>query len=165
MKMQHKQATTAEAQHQVATWQALGREVVFTNGCFDLLHYGHVHYLAEAAALGDYLVVGLNSDASVQRLKGQHRPIQSEQSRAAVLAALACVDLVVVFEDDTPLELIRCLTPDVLVKGGDWAVGDIVGSGHVLGQGGQVYSLDFIEGHSTTSLQKKIILASRNRMP
>lgn len=156
MKMQHKQATAAEAQYQVATWQALGREVVFTNGCFDLLHYGHVHYLAEAAALGDYLVVGLNSDASVQRLKGQHRPIQPEQSRAAVLAALACVDLVVIFENDTPLELIQHLTPDVLVKGGDWAVADIVGSNHVLEHGGKVCSLTFVEGYSTTSIEQKI---------
>lgn len=129
--------------------------VVFTNGCFDLLHIGHVRYLTRARELGDLLVVGLNSDASVRRLKGPTRPVVSEQDRAEVLRGLRAVDYVIIFEEDTPLELIRQIKPDFLVKGGDWTVDKIVGSDFVMSYGGQVLSLPFEEGHSTTSLIEK----------
>lgn len=154
--IQHKIQALGHAQEMVKLWQAAGESVVFTNGCFDLLHYGHIHYLAEAASLGQRLVVGLNSDASIKRLKGPTRPIQTVDSRLYVVAALTFVDLVVLFEDDTPLELIQTLQPDVLVKGGDWKVADIVGSKEVLAGGGAVYSLDFVQGYSTTQLEQKI---------
>ena len=140
----------------VQTWKEKGLKVVFTNGCFDLLHYGHIHYLAEARSLGDKLIVGLNSDASVSRLKGAHRPIKDEQNRQFILAALACVDAVVVFDKDTPYELIQLVKPHFLVKGGDWQPKDIVGSDIVLTDGGKVLSLPFVEGHSTTTLEAKI---------
>ncbi len=145
-----------EAQKKVQMWKDHGREVVFTNGCFDLIHYGHLHYLAKAKDLGDYLVIGLNSDASVSRLKGKHRPIKDINSRQLQLASLSFVDLVVVFEEDTPQELIKSLLPDVLVKGGDYKVEEIVGYEAVTAQGGTVCTLDFIEGYSTTAFEKKI---------
>ncbi len=145
-----------QLQQQVQAWRKAGERVVFTNGCFDILHYGHVDYLARAAGLGERLVVGLNSDASVSRLKGAHRPIQDEQSRLHVMAALGFVDAVTLFEEDTPLELIRLLMPDVLVKGGDWRPEQIVGADLVLAAGGEVHSLPFIEGYSTTAIENKI---------
>jgi rfaE bifunctional protein nucleotidyltransferase chain/domain len=141
----------------VGQWQSNGQRVVFTNGCFDLLHYGHLHYLAQARDLGDRLVIGLNSSASVSKLKGRHRPINDELTRQTMLAALAFVDLVAVFEQDTPLELITLLRPDVLVKGGDWATHQIVGSELVLAKGGKVFSLPFVDGYSTTNIEQKII--------
>jgi rfaE bifunctional protein nucleotidyltransferase chain/domain len=137
-------------------WRAAGARIVFTNGCFDILHYGHLHYLASARDLGERLVVGLNSAASVSRLKGPHRPINDELTRTHLLAALEVVDAVVVFEDDTPLELIRLVRPDLLVKGGDWRPEQIVGSDLVLAAGGQVRSLPFVQGYSTTNIEKKI---------
>lgn len=140
----------------VQQWQAQGHKVVFTNGCFDILHYGHVHYLAQARDLGSKLIVGLNSAASVSRLKGPNRPILDEATRQLLLASLAQVDLVVVFEQDTPLEIISLLLPDVLVKGGDWKPADIVGSDLVLAKGGQVVSLPYIDGYSTTAIETKI---------
>lgn len=133
-----------------------GLRLVFTNGCFDLLHEGHVRYLNEASTLGDQLIIGLNSDASVSRLKGPQRPINQQLSRAYVLAGLECVDAVIVFEEDTPLKLIQLIIPDVLVKGGDWNVNQIVGSDFVLENGGQVFSLPFYNGFSTTSIAEKI---------
>ncbi len=126
--------------------------VVFTNGCFELLHRGHVEYLAQAKALGDVLVVGLNSDASVQRLRGAGRPLVAEADRAAVLVALRSVDAVTLFDEDTPLELISTLLPDVLVKGGDYDLDGIVGREVVEEAGGEVRVLPFVEGHSTTSI-------------
>jgi rfaE bifunctional protein nucleotidyltransferase chain/domain len=144
------------AAQMIRKWQNNGLEVVFTNGCFDLVHFGHLAYLAEAAAQGQKLVLGLNSDASVARLKGAHRPIKDQKNRAYLLASLEMVDLVVLFEADTPLELIETLQPDVLVKGGDWAVDQIVGSEIVLAKGGRVKSLTFVEGYSTTNLEQKI---------
>lgn len=141
----------------VARWKAAGDRVVFTNGCFDLLHYGHLHYLADARDLGQRLVVGLNSAASVRRLKGPYRPINDELTRTHLLAALEVIDLVVVFEEDTPLDLIRLLLPDVLVKGGDWKPEQIVGSDLVLANGGQVRSLPFVDGYSTTSIEQRIL--------
>jgi rfaE bifunctional protein nucleotidyltransferase chain/domain len=129
--------------------------IVFTNGCFDLLHVGHVRYLQNAKALGHKLVVAINSDASVARLKGPKRPVQSEKDRAEILAALACVDYTFIFTEDTPLQVIHKITPDILVKGGDWQVKDIVGSDFVLSKGGKVFSLPFVEGRSTTNIISK----------
>ena len=137
--------------------EALHRQkIVFTNGCFDVLHYGHVHYLAQARQLGDLLVVGLNSDASVRRLKGESRPVNPEQARAFVLAALEMVDYVCLFEEDTPYELIAAVKPDVLVKGGDYAVDNIVGSDIVKGRDGEVVVLPFVEGFSSSSIIEKL---------
>jgi D-glycero-beta-D-manno-heptose 1-phosphate adenylyltransferase len=137
-------------------WKSIHESIVFTNGCFDILHLGHVDYLYNAAALGDHLVVGLNSDASVKRLKGQHRPIQKEISRLAVMASLACVDAVTLFEEDTPEVLIKMIRPDFLVKGGDWKVREIIGSAEVLAYGGSVLTIPFIQGYSTTLIEQKI---------
>lgn len=134
------------------------RRVVFTNGCFDLLHPGHIRYLREARALGDALVVALNSDRSVRALKGDGRPILTEQERAEVIAALECVDYVTVFDEETPRELIASLLPDVLVKGGDWSIDTIVGREEVEAAGGEVKSLAFIEGVSTTDIINRILL-------
>jgi len=136
---------------------ALPRPLVFTNGCFDVLHRGHVTYLAQARALGAALIVGVNSDASVKRLgKGDDRPVNLEQDRMAVLAALEAVSLVVLFDEDTPLELISACRPDVLVKGGDWTPDRIVGASEVQGWGGMVRSIPFVHERSTTALLKKI---------
>ncbi len=131
------------------------KKIVFTNGCFDLLHVGHVRYLKEAKALGDVLVVALNTDASVQKLKGPTRPVQKEEDRAEILAALGCVDHTFLFSEETPEKAIRKIKPDFLVKGGDWAVSQIVGSEVVLSYGGKVLSLPFVDGKSTTSLIAK----------
>ncbi|MCK4839842.1 MAG: D-glycero-beta-D-manno-heptose 1-phosphate adenylyltransferase [Desulfobulbaceae bacterium] len=140
----------------IAQYQQLGRRVVFTNGCFDILHRGHVTYLEEARRLGDCLVIGLNSDASVRSLKGPERPMNDEQSRARVLAALGCVDHVVLFGDDTPLGLITELLPDLLVKGGDWPVDKIVGAEEVMAAGGGVLSIPLVGDFSTTALIERI---------
>ncbi len=145
-----------QIQKTVESWKATGQKVVFTNGCFDILHYGHIHYLAQAKDLGDRLIIGLNSADSVRRLKGPNRPINDETTRQHLLAALEFVDAVVVFEQDTPLELIRIALPDVLVKGGDWQAKDIVGSNVVLANGGEVRSLPYIKGYSTTAIEQKI---------
>lgn len=144
------------AAQRVRQWSAEGQRVVFTNGCFDLLHYGHIRYLAEARELGARLVIGLNDAASVSRLKGPGRPINDEQTRLWQMAALQFVDLVVPFSEDTPLLLIQALQPDVLVKGGDYSIATIVGAGEVLSRGGQVEVLPYIEGYSTTSIEAKI---------
>lgn len=137
--------------------KAEGRKVVFTNGCFDILHKGHVDYLEKAAAKGDVLVVAVNSDDSVRRLgKSPLRPIQDEQARASVIAALASVDYVVLFNDDTPAALIDAIIPDVLVKGSDYKPEDIVGYATVVGHGGKVETVDFITGYSTSAIEKKI---------
>ncbi len=149
--------TFEEIEHTLAQWRAAGQRIVFTNGCFDLLHYGHLHYLSEARDLADRLVVGLNSAASVRRLKGPHRPINDELTRTHLLAALEVVDAVVIFEDDTPIELIKIVQPEILVKGGDWKPEQIVGSDLVLAKGGQVLSLPFVQGYSTTNIEQKIL--------
>jgi len=133
----------------------LAKKIVFTNGCFDLLHVGHVRYLQQARSLGDYLVVGVNSDASVKRLKGPKRPVQNENDRAEILAALAVVDAVTLFDTDTPYDLIKVVQPDVLVKGGDWPPEKIVGYDIVKARGGEVRSLQFVEGRSTTELIRR----------
>lgn len=130
--------------------------IVFTNGCFDVLHFGHVHYLLEAKKLGDILVVGLNSDDSVRRLKGPERPINGEKERAFVLAALCCVDYVVLFEEDTPENLIKAVLPDVLVKGGDYALDQIVGADFVNQNGGTVTTIPFVEGYSSSRIIEQL---------
>jgi len=134
-----------------------GRRVVFTNGCFDLLHPGHVSYLAQARALGDVLMVALNSDRSVRELKGPTRPILNEEERTVVMAALGCVDYVTIFDQATPRELIARILPDILVKGGDWGVSEIVGRAEVEAAGGAVYSLPFVEGCSTSDVIARIV--------
>ena len=133
-----------------------GKKIVFTNGCFDLLHPGHVDYLERAKALGDILVVGLNSDSSVRRLKGDERPINTEIDRGRVLAGLWCVDFIIIFNEDTPYNLIKAIEPDVLVKGGDWPIEKIVGRDIVQARGGEVKSLEFLPGYSTTAIIEKI---------
>lgn len=151
---ERKICTRAEFEQRAA---ALPRPLVFTNGCFDVLHRGHVTYLAQARALGASLIVGVNSDASVRRLgKGDDRPVNPEADRMAVLAALEAVSLIVLFDEDTPLQLILACKPDVLVKGGDWAPENIVGSREVLGRGGTVHSIPFRHERSTTALLNRI---------
>ena len=145
----------------LAAWRAAGERVVFTNGCFDLLHLGHVDYLEKARALSDRLVVGLNTDASVRALK-PGRPLQDETSRARVLAALAFVDAVVLFDEPTPLQLIEVVQPDTLVKGDDYDVAGIVGHELVLGRGGRVVTVPLVAGYSTSAIVKKILNSPAN---
>ncbi len=133
------------------------KRIVFTNGCFDILHPGHARYLSSARALGDYLIVALNSDRSVQAIKGAKRPIFPEKMRAELLAALECVDSVLIFDEDNPLRVIKSLLPHVLVKGGDWQEDRIIGADVVKAGGGQVRSIPFVTGYSTTSIIDKII--------
>lgn len=133
-----------------------GKKIVFTNGCFDLLHKGHIDYLSKARELGDVLILGLNTDNSIKRIKGETRPIQDEDSRAFILASLVCVDYVVMFEEDTPYYLINTIKPDVLVKGADYKKEDIVGGDIVEKNGGEVTTIEFLDGYSTTNIIKKI---------
>ena len=141
--------------HQLEIWRNEGKKLVFTNGCFDILHRGHVTYLAQASDMGDVLLVGLNTDASVRRLKGESRPVNDEQARALVLAALQFVDAVVLFDEDTPYELIRSVQPDILVKGNDYRVEDIVGYDIVKAKGGEVRTVALVDGYSTTEILAK----------
>ena len=141
---------------QIAKWQVFNDTVVFTNGCFDILHLGHIDYLSKAADLGDRLVIGLNTDASVSKLKGANRPVINQITRAHKLAAMAFVDAVVYFDEETPLELIKTLKPNVLVKGGDYTIETIVGANEVLANNGKVEVIPFLEGHSSTSIIEKI---------
>ncbi len=145
-----------EAQRLCVMWRMKDEQVVFTNGCFDILHLGHVQILESAAHLGDKLIVGINSDASVKRLKGAERPIFSEAVRARMVAALEFVDVVVLFSEDTPLELIKTLSPDILVKGADYKKEDVVGKEWVEAHGGSVMLLPLLEGFSTTSIIERI---------
>lgn len=155
-RIQAKIMSISLAQAQRRDWAARGEKLVFTNGCFDILHYGHLHYLAQARDLGDRLMIGLNDDASVGRLKGSNRPIQDIQTRQMMLAALEFVDAVVLFQEDTPLKLIKAVLPDVLVKGGDYTPDSIVGAKEVQAAGGEVKVLSFIPGYSTSSIEQKI---------
>ena len=132
------------------------QKIVFTNGCFDLLHVGHVTYLAQAKALGDVLVIGLNTDASVRRLKGPNRPVNAQDARALVLAALESVDFVVFFDEDTPYNIITQVKPDILVKGGDYEIDNIVGGDFVRARGGQVLTIPFVDGFSTSNILEQI---------
>lgn len=146
----------AELLQQLSIWKLKNESVVFTNGCFDILHRGHIQLLTEAAALGDHLIVGLNSDASVKRLKGNDRPFHQQQDRAFLLAALEVVDAVIFFNEDTPLNLIHIIRPNFLVKGGDYQLENIVGADFVLQSGGEVHIVHTLEGYSTTKiLQQK----------
>lgn len=149
------------ASRMVANWRAKGEQVVFTNGCFDILHAGHVSYLAKAKAMGDRLVLGLNSDDSIRRLKGPTRPINSESDRGQVLAALESIDIIVVFDEDTPLELINSIKPSILVKGADYKIEEVVGAKEVLSWGGEVRLVEFLEGRSTTLIAEKIATGAR----
>jgi D-beta-D-heptose 7-phosphate kinase/D-beta-D-heptose 1-phosphate adenosyltransferase len=145
-----------EALKRIAEWRAQGMRTVFTNGCFDLLHPGHVDYLERARALGDALIVGLNDDDSIRRLKGPARPINPLADRARMLMALRAVDMVIPFQEDTPLKLITAIRPDVLVKGGDYRPDDIVGADQARAAGGEVVVMPFIEGYSTSGLIARI---------
>ncbi|MDB5159177.1 MAG: D-glycero-beta-D-manno-heptose 1-phosphate adenylyltransferase [Mucilaginibacter sp.] len=140
----------------VVFWQSEGDKVVFTNGVFDLLHIGHITYMAKAADLGDRLIVGLNADGSVKRLKGESRPVNDQANRAALLAALFFVDGIVIFDEDTPLNLITTLLPDILVKGADYTIDNIVGAKEVIANGGEVKTIDLVEGYSSTSIIQRI---------
>ena len=145
-----------QALQHIQLWRAENKCIVFTNGCFDLLHPGHIDYLSKARALGDVLIIGLNDDASIRRLKGPDRPINPLADRAIMLSALKFVDLVVPFSEDTPLKLITAVKPDILVKGGDYQPNDIVGATEVRASGGKVIVMPFVDGHSSTSLIQRI---------
>ncbi len=155
--MKEKIVSLAEAVAAAAMARAAGKKVVFTNGCFDILHVGHTRYLSQAKALGDMLVVGVNSDSSVRGLeKAPERPLVTEDERAEILASLAVVDVVCIFDEPTPAKLVEKINPQILVKGGDWPTDKIVGAEYVLAHGGQVLSIPLVEGHSTTNLVDKI---------
>lgn len=154
--LQSKITDLTSLQSQIAIWKQAGQKVVFTNGVFDLLHIGHLTYMAKAAELGNKLIIGLNSDASVKRLKGESRPVNNQNSRAMLLAALFFVDAVVLFEEDTPLNLISALLPDVLVKGADYQIENIAGAKEVLANGGEVKTITFVDGYSSTAIINKI---------
>lgn len=141
----------------ILNWREQNQKIVFTNGCFDLLHLGHVDYLAKAKDLGDRLIIGVNTDASIRRLKGEFRPLQDENSRLHLLAALEVVDAVVLFDEDTPYELIKQVQPDVLVKGADYKPESIVGYDIVTSRGGKVETIEYLEGYSTTSIEQRIL--------
>ncbi len=148
--------TREELVKQVARWRFLGKTISFTNGCFDILHAGHIASLSEAAREGDILIVGVNTDASTKRLKGDTRPVNNENGRALLLASLAIVDAVTLFEEDTPLELIIALMPDVIVKGGDYTIEQMIGAKEVIANGGRIVINPIVEGFSTTGIIEKI---------
>ena len=148
--------TQEEASRTLSLWRFKDEKIVFTNGCFDILHSGHIEYLAQAANLGTKLIIGLNSDASVKRLKGENRPVNDENARALALASLIFVDEVILFDSDTPYDLIDYVQPDVLVKGGDYNPEEIVGYDIVKAKNGKIITIDFVEGYSTTSILNKI---------
>ncbi|MCX6352883.1 MAG: D-glycero-beta-D-manno-heptose 1-phosphate adenylyltransferase [Bacteroidetes bacterium] len=149
--------TQENLRHMVAYWRFKGLKIAFTNGCFDILHKGHIDYLAHASALADILIVGVNTDASVKRLgKGANRPLQDEESRSLIIASLSFVDAVILFDEDTPLNLITQIKPDVLIKGADYTIETVVGAKEVLAYGGKVELLPYLEGYSTTKIEEKI---------
>jgi len=148
--------TQVQIQPALNVWRLLGKKIVFTNGCFDLLHLGHIDYLSKAADMGDKLVIGLNSDASASALKGSGRPITDQLSRSVMLASFSFVDAVVIFDEPTPLHLIELVRPDILVKGADYSIEQIVGADLVLKYGGEVKTIDYLNGYSTTLIEKKI---------
>jgi len=155
-RLQSKILSFSALENQLKKWRNSNEKIVFTNGCFDLLHLGHINYLAKARDLGNRLVVGLNTDASIMRLKGSSRPIKDEQSRVALLAGMACIDAVVLFDEKTPIKLISMIRPDVLVKGGDYKIKDIVGHEIVLNNKGKVCTIDFVDGYSSSKLIEKV---------
>ena len=145
-----------EALKQVKQWQSEGKKIVFTNGCFDIVHLGHIDYLEKARNLGDKLVLGLNTDSSVKRLKGESRPVVNEYARARMMSAFEFVDTVILFDEPTPKELIETLCPNILVKGDDYSIENIVGADFVIGKGGEVKTISLVNGYSTTAIIKKI---------
>jgi len=145
-----------DLKRQLSIWKFFGKKIVFTNGCFDIVHLGHLDYLSKAKDLGDILLVGLNTDESVKQIKGSHRPVTDQQARAIFLASLKFVDGVILFSETTPFNLIKEIKPDVLVKGSDYQINDIVGADIVAENGGKIITLDFLEGYSTTSIIKKL---------
>ena len=151
--------TSADADYQrmLNIWQFQGKKIVFTNGCFDILHLGHIDYLSKAKDLGDVLIIGLNTDLSVSKIKGNNRPIQDENSRAMILASVGFVDAVVFFGEDTPYNLIKITQPDILVKGADYKPENIVGYDIVKNKGGEIITIEFLEEYSTTAIEKKIL--------
>lgn len=149
--------TDESLEQMLAFWRFKGKKIVFSNGCFDILHRGHVDYLSKAADLGDVLIIGINTDSSVHRLKGTTRPINDEQSRALIVAALNFVTAVVLFDEDTPYELIKKVQPDILVKGNDYLPEEIVGYDMVKAKGGEVVTIPLVKGYSTTSIEHKIV--------
>lgn len=148
--------TLNQLNHQLNRWRLLNKKIVFTNGVFDILHEGHLASLGEAALYGHILIVGMNSDASVKRLKGEDRPVYNEGSRTLLMASLVMVDAVIVFEEDTPIELIKAIKPDVLVKGGDYSLDQIVGAADVIAYGGEVKRVPILDGFSTTGIIEKM---------
>jgi D-glycero-beta-D-manno-heptose 1-phosphate adenylyltransferase len=154
--IQQKICTLPQLQKEMVRWRLLNKSVAFTNGCFDILHEGHIFSLSQAAKEGDILIVGVNADASTKRLKGPSRPVNNEHSRALLLASLIMVDAVVIFEEDTPLELIKTLMPDTIVKGGDYTVDQVVGAREVIANGGRVVINPIVPGFSTTGIIEKI---------
>ncbi len=155
--IENKILTNEDLEQRIAQWNKQNLKIVFTNGCFDLLHLGHVDYLAKAKDLGERLIIGVNTDASVRRLKGIYRPLQDEKSRLHILASLQVVDAVILFDQDTPYELIKRIQPDILVKGADYKPEAIVGYDIVKAKGGEVKTIEFIEGYSTTAIEQRII--------
>jgi D-glycero-beta-D-manno-heptose 1-phosphate adenylyltransferase len=151
----------SDLQRNLAYWRFRDQKIVFTNGCFDILHLGHIDYLSKAADLGNILIIGVNTDASVSRIKGPQRPLQDQESRSVILASLKFVDAVVLFDEDTPYKLIRQIQPDILVKGADYKPEDIVGYDIVMAKGGKVITLDFLPGYSTSGIEKKILANSK----
>jgi len=149
--------TDADYQRMLTIWQFQGKKIVFTNGCFDILHLGHIDYLSKAKDLGGLLIIGLNTDESVRRIKGNNRPIQDEISRAMLLASLGFVDFVVFFGEDTPYNLIKTTQPDILVKGADYKPEDIVGYDIVKNKGGEIVTIEYLPGYSTTAIEAKIV--------
>ncbi len=154
--IQHKIYNQTDLLKTLHIWKFKEDKIVFTNGCFDLMHLGHIDYLSKAADLGQRLIVGLNTDESIRKLKGNGRPITDEKSRAAILASLFFVDAVVLFDEETPLDLIKFIHPDVLVKGSDYSIEQIVGADFVLQSGGSVKTIDFLPGYSTSGIENKI---------
>jgi len=145
-----------ELSRMLSFWRFKAKKIVFTNGCFDILHRGHVEYLTKTAQEGDVLIIGLNSDESVTRLKGKNRPVQDQETRALLLASFQFVHAVVIFNEETPLEIIKLIQPDVLIKGGDYSIENIVGSDVVLAKGGEVKTIEFVKGYSTSGILEKI---------
>lgn len=154
--LDYKILSLTEAKKRIAFWRATKDTIVFTNGCFDLLHEGHLGLLLAAAEMGSRLIVGLNSDSSVKKLKGENRPVQSQQSRARLLAAMPFVSAVIIFDEETPLSLIETILPEVLVKGGDYTIATIVGANEVIANGGKVVTVPIVVGFSTSGIIEKI---------
>jgi len=154
--IQNKIICRSKIQKKVEEWKSKNEKIVFTNGCFDILHLGHIDYLAKARNLGDKLIIGLNSDISVKILKGNNRPINNEKARAMLLASLIFVDAIVLFEEETPINLVATIIPDIMVKGGDYKIENIVGADIVLKNGGKVEIISFVEGYSTTTILQKL---------